>query len=142
MVRGMLKRELTLLHTKGPLADLAYLRPDQVPLRYPFSKALVYQLLNSGDIKSILIHKPGSIRGIRLISVAEIETFRARLAREQKDEGFTRVIPKEYNTGRRGRRTEPSATSHGQEAEPVPQVASSELKRRGRGRPRKVETAA
>jgi hypothetical protein len=61
---GMLQRELTLLHTKGPLADLAYLRPDQVPRRYPFSKAFTYHLLNRSEIKSILLHKPGSIRGI------------------------------------------------------------------------------
>lgn len=132
----MLKRELTLLQTQGPLADLAYLRPDQVPRRYPFSKALVYHLLNSGDIKSILIHKPGSVRGIRLISVASIEAYLARLAKEQQDAGFARAIPKEYNTGRRGRRsegTEQITTSQGQEAEPM---------RRGRGRPRKVEAAA
>jgi hypothetical protein len=124
----MLKSELT--PTKGPLADLAYLRPDQVPLRYPFSKALVYHLLNSGDIKSILIHKPGSVRGIRLVSVASIEAWLARLAKEQQGEGFTRAIAKEYNTGRRGRKALPEETK-----EP-PQV------RRGRGRPRKVEAAA
>jgi hypothetical protein len=126
----MLKRELTLLQTQGPLADLAYLRPDQVPRRFPFSKALVYHLLNSGDIKSILIHKPGSVRGIRLVSVASIEAWLARLAKEQQGEGFTRAIAKEYNTGRRGRKALPEETK-----EP-PQV------RRGRGRPRKVEAVA
>ena len=99
----MLKHELTLLHTQGPLADLAYLRPDQVPRRYPFSKALVYHLLNSGDIKSILLHKPGSVRGIRLVSVASIENFLAKLAKEQQDEGFIRAVAKEYNTGRKPR---------------------------------------
>ena len=125
----MLKRELTLFHTKGPLADLAYLRPDQVPRRFPFSKALVYQLLNSGDIKSILLHKPGSVRGVRLVSVASIENFLSKLAKEQQGEGFTRAVAKEFNTGRRGRRSKGT--------EPVPQVASSELKR-GRGRPRKA----
>jgi hypothetical protein len=30
---------------------------------------MVYQLLNSGAISSILIHKPGSVRGVRLVSV-------------------------------------------------------------------------
>jgi hypothetical protein len=123
----MLKSELT--PTKGPLADLAYLRPDQVPLRYPFSKALVYHLLNSGDIKSVLVHKPGSVRGARLISVASIEAWLARLAKEQQGEGFARAVAKEHNTGRRGGRSKGT--------EPVPQAASSELKR-GRGRPRKA----
>ena len=131
----MLKHELSQLQTQGPLADLAYLRPDQVPRRYPFSKALVYHLLNRGEIKSILLHKPGSVRGIRLVSVVSIENFLAKLAKEQQDEGFVRAIPKEYNTGRRGKRrggTEPSALSQSQEAEPM---------RRGRGRPRKVQAA-
>jgi hypothetical protein len=107
----MLKHELTLLHTQGPLADLAYLRPDQIPRRFPFSKALTYQLLNSGDIKSILIHKPGSIRGIRLVSVASIESFLAKLAKEQQGEGFARAVAKEYNTGRRGRKSKDTVSS-------------------------------
>ena len=101
----MLKTELTLLQTQGPLADLAYLRPDQVPRRYPFSKALSYHLLNRGEIKSILIHKPGSVRGIRLVSVASIEDFLAKLAKEQQGAGFTRAVAKEFNTGRRGKRS-------------------------------------
>jgi hypothetical protein len=134
----MLKRELqSILNASGrnPLADLAYLRPDQVPLRYPFSRALTYQLLNSGAIRSVSIPGPGGVRGIRLISVASIEAYLSRLAKEQQDAGFTRAVAKEFNTGRRGRRsggTEASTTSQGQEAE---------LKRRGRGRPRKEEQA-
>jgi hypothetical protein len=130
----MLKHELTnLLHTQGPLADLAYLRPDQVPRRYPFSKALVYHLLNSGDIKSILVHKPNSIRGIRLVSVASIEAYLARLAKEQRNEEFIPAVAREKITGRRGKRggdTEriADAINHKEDA-PV---------RRGRGRPRKV----
>jgi hypothetical protein len=128
---AMLKRELTLLHTKGPLADLAYLRPDQVPRRYPFSKALVYYLLNRGEIKSILLHKPGSVRGIRLISVASIEAYLARLAKEQQEQGFTRAIPKEYNTGRKPR-------SSGGPVAPANNINTpGGLSRRGRGRPRK-----
>jgi hypothetical protein len=56
---------------------------------------MVYQLFNSGAISSILIHKPGSVRGVRL----------AKLAKEQKDEGFVRAVAKEYNTGRKPRLT-------------------------------------
>jgi hypothetical protein len=125
----MLKSEL---HTKGPLADLVYLRPDQVPLRYPFSKAVTYQLLNLDAFKSVLVHKPGSVRGIRLISVASIEAYLARLAKEQQGEGFTRAVAKEFNTGRRGRKSKDTVSSH----EPL-----TEQKTKKRGRPRK-ETAA
>jgi hypothetical protein len=108
----MLKNELSNLHTKGPLADMAYLRPDQVPFRYPFSKPLTYHLLNRGEIKSVLIHKPGSRRGIRLVSVASIEAYLARLAQEQQDEGFIPVVAREYNTGRRGRKSKDAVSSH------------------------------
>jgi hypothetical protein len=128
----MLKDELTNLHTQGPLADLAYLRPDQVRRRYPFSRALLYQLLNSGDIKSILIRKRGSIRGIRLVSVASIEAYLARLAHEQRNKGFTPAVAKELITGRRskaGGDTERIADAKSQK-EGAPE-------RRGRGRPRK-----
>jgi hypothetical protein len=145
----MLKRELEALLSaqkqNNPLADLKFLKPVQVPKVYPISRARLYQVLADGSIKSILLRQKHSIRGSRLISVASIEAYLARLAKEQQDAGFTRAIPKEYNTGRRGKRsggTERNALSQSQEAEPVPQVASSELKRRGRGRPRKVETAA
>ena len=135
----MLKRELEALLSaqkqNNPLADLKFLRPVQVPKVYPISRARLYQLLADGSIKSILLRQKHSIRGSRLISVASIEAYLARLAKEQKDEVFIPVVAREHNTGRRGRRregTEPSALS--QEAEPIPQVASSELKRRGRGR--------
>ena len=129
----MLKKELTnLLHTHGPLADLAYLRPDQVPRRFPFSKALTYQLLNSGAIKSVLVHKPGSVRGVRLVSVASIENFLAKLAKEQQGEGFARAVAKEFNTGRRGRKSKDTVSS---------QESYSEQKAR-RGRPRKEAVAA
>jgi hypothetical protein len=133
----MLKRELEALLSaqkqNNPLADLKFLRPVQVPKVYPISRARLYQLLADGSIKSILLRQKHSIRGSRLISVASIEAYLARLAKEQKDEGFIPVVAREHNTGRRGRRsggTEQITTSQGQEAE---------LKRRGRGRPRKVE---
>jgi hypothetical protein len=135
----MLKSELKALlnaEARSPIADLKYLRVSQVPRRYPISRALLYQWLNDGKIKSVLIPGPGGVRGIRFILASSIEDFLERLAEEQKDESFTPAVAREYNTGRRGRRsggTEPNATSQGQEAE---------SKRRGRGRPRKVEAAA
>ena len=88
----MLKRELqSLLNAEGrsPLADLKYLRVSQVPRRYPISRALLYQWLNDGKIKSVLIPGPGGIRGVRFILASSIEDFLERLAEEQKDEGFS-----------------------------------------------------
>jgi hypothetical protein len=118
----MLKSEFKALlnaEARSPIADMTYLRPDQVPLRYPFSRALVYQWLNDGKIKSVLIPGPGGVRGIRLISVASIEAYLARLAKEQQNEGFIPAVAKEYNTGRK----------------PRPQSATTEQKARKRGRP-------
>jgi hypothetical protein len=129
----MLKRELEALLSaqkqNNPLADLKFLRPVQVPKVYPISRARLYQLLADGSIKSILLRQKHSIRGSRLISVASIEAYFARLAREQRSEEFIPAVAPEKITGRRGKKggdTEKIAIS--QEAEPA---------RRGRGRPRK-----
>ena len=135
----MLKSELKALlnaEARSPIADLKYLRVSQVPRRYPISRALLYQWLNDGKIKSVLIPGPGGIRGIRFILASSIEDFLERLAREQRNEKFIPAVARELITGRRGKRsrgTERSATSQSQEAE---------LKRRGRGRPRKEVVAA
>ena len=131
----MLKSELqSILNASGrsPLADLAYLRPDQVPLRYPFSRALTYELLNAGKIRSVLIPGPSGVQGIRLVSVASIEAFLIRLAEEKKDESFTPAVAREYNTGRRGRKALPGSSPLSQETKEPSRSAS-----RGRGRPRK-----
>jgi len=96
---------------------------------YLWDITLVSQLLNSGDIKSILVRKRGSVRGIRLVSVASIEAYLARLAKEQKDEGFARVVAKEFNKGRSPR--------------PKPVLASTGQKGNGKsGRPRKEGVVA
>jgi hypothetical protein len=90
----MLKHEKIELinHTHGPVGELAYLRPNQVSRKYPFSRALVYELLASGDIESFCLRKPGKVRGIRLIPVGNIEAYLAKLAAEQKDEKLLAVV--------------------------------------------------
>jgi hypothetical protein len=92
----MLKHEkIKFNHTHGPVGELAYLRPAQVPRRYPFSRATVYTLLGSGEIKSISLRKPGNVRGIRLIPVSSIEGYLAKLAAQQKNEELIPAITKE-----------------------------------------------
>lgn len=54
-------------------------RPSQVPRVYAFSRAKVYELLNSGDFKSV------RMGATRLVSVASIDNYLARLAKEQTD---------------------------------------------------------
>ena len=89
----MLKNELESrpqAETHGPLSELKYLRPAQVPRRYPFSRSILYELLAAGKIESVSVRKPGGVRGIRLVSVASIEAFLAKLVAEQKDEKLCR----------------------------------------------------
>jgi hypothetical protein len=131
----MLKtEEQALLNAEShkPLEQMAYLKPDQVCLRYPFSRALVYELLNSGDFQSVLVHKSGSTRGIRLISVASIERYLAKLAQEQHNKKFTPVVPAKLISGRPGKRHKEQAPT------PTPTPATTPTPRRGRRRPRKV----
>jgi hypothetical protein len=108
----------------------------QVPKVYPISRARLYQLLADGSIRSILLRQKHSIRGIRLISVASIEAYLAKLAHEQRNEEFVPAVAKELITGRRGKKggdTEriADAKSHKEEDGAEPSV------RHGRGRPRK-----
>lgn len=88
----MLKQELQSLleaDKNRALGSLKYLRPNQVPRVYPLSRATVYKLLGQGVIKSI------QVGHARLISVASIENYLARLAREQEDKGFEPCIVKD-----------------------------------------------
>ena len=94
----MLKNELESrpqAEAHGPLSELKYLRPAQVPRRYPFSRSILYELLGAGKIESVSVRKPGGVRGIRLVSVASIEAFLAKLVAEQKDEKLLPVVTRE-----------------------------------------------
>jgi hypothetical protein len=75
-----------------PLRDMRYLKPVQVPKVYPISRATVYELLASGDIKSVLLKKKHGLRGTRLIDVQSIENFLSKLAKEQAGEAFRPCI--------------------------------------------------
>jgi hypothetical protein len=109
-----LEGEDALQHNGEPdgIGGLAHLRPGQVSRVYPISRALTYHLLNRGEIKSVLIHKPGSIRGIRLVSVASIEAYLTKLAEEQRDEKFVPVVAKEKITGRGSKRSGTEGKRH------------------------------
>ena len=68
----------------------------QVPRRYPFSRSLLYQLLAAGKIESIFDAKARwRAGGIRLVSVASIQSYLARLARQQRTESLQPFIARE-----------------------------------------------
>jgi hypothetical protein len=75
----MIKSEFkTHIAATGPLKDMRYLKPSQVPRVYPISRTRLYELLNQGHVKSV------KLGGARLVSVDSIEAFLARLAKEQE----------------------------------------------------------
>lgn len=102
----MLRTELeSYLSTGKPLRDMRYLKPVQVPLCYPISRATVYELLASGDIKSVLLKKKHGLRVTRLIDVQSIEDFLSKLAKEQEGKAFVPCIAEQDRPSSAGRRT-------------------------------------
>ena len=93
----MIKTEFkTHIAATGPLKDMRYLKPSQVPRVYPISHARLYELLNQGHIKSF------KLGGARLIPIDSIEAFLARLTKEQEGKPMppTNVVKAAANTKR------------------------------------------
>jgi hypothetical protein len=124
VVNPMLRSEF-----ESHVATMRYVRPRQVRQLYPISNASLYELLNSGAVKSV------RVAGARWVDVASFEAYVRKLADEQLGQAMplTNVAKaKEKITGRRGKGGgDTEQISASQKAEPV---------RRGRGRPRKVRT--
>jgi hypothetical protein len=57
------------------VSELEYLRPAQVSMRFPISRARVYELVAQGKIKSHVLRKVGNVRGARLISVESLRAY-------------------------------------------------------------------
>ena len=68
-----------------PHVAVAPLKPEWVrlPAAVEYSgigRSSLYQRIASGEIRSALIRKPGNVRGIRVVSVASLDAFVARMA--------------------------------------------------------------
>ena len=50
----------------------------------PFSRAVSYQLINSGAIASVLLKLPNSKRGLRLVDADALDRFLEELSAKQK----------------------------------------------------------
>ena len=57
------------------VAELEYLRPGQVPRRFPISRSRIYELIAEGKIKSHVLRRNGNLHGPRLISVESIRNY-------------------------------------------------------------------
>ena len=51
-----------------------YIRPAQAP-RYGVSRSTAYNWMNDGLIKSVVVRRPGNVRGTRLISVESLKAL-------------------------------------------------------------------
>ena len=61
-----------------------WIRPSQITVVFGISRSLGYELLSSGKIRSVVLRKPGNIRGCRLISADSIRAYLSQLAAEQE----------------------------------------------------------
>ena len=55
--------------------DAEWLRPGDVRNRFGIGRAKVYQLINSGKIRSVCIREPHKAFGMRLINAQSIRDF-------------------------------------------------------------------
>ena len=71
--------------TRDPIVQQPeWIRPSQIPIVFGISRSVGYELLSAKKIKSVVLRKPGNIRGCRLISVDSIRAYLSQLAAEQE----------------------------------------------------------
>jgi hypothetical protein len=58
----------------------------------PFSRAVVYQLINSGAVASVLLQLPNSKKGMRLIDMDSLDRYLESLATQQKTQEVTATV--------------------------------------------------
>ena len=63
-------------NTNGPLAPKArWLRIPDVEAQFGLKVRIVYELLNSGRVKSAVCKLPGNSRGVRLVSAESLDRY-------------------------------------------------------------------
>ncbi|MGA8655118.1 MAG: hypothetical protein WB586_03145 [Chthoniobacterales bacterium] len=71
----MLKNEIVIERDPEPALRPRWLRISTVLKVYSLSTVRLYQLLNAGELKSIVIKDRGKKRGIRLINAESLEEY-------------------------------------------------------------------
>lgn len=66
--------------------------PGQAEPLSGLRRNVVYDLLRSGKVRSVLIRKPGAVRGVRLIETASLLGYLRQLADEQNDDGGNKTL--------------------------------------------------
>jgi hypothetical protein len=63
-------------NTDMPSIEPAYMRPADAP-RFGLSRSSIYNLIRDGVIKTVVVRRPGNVRGARLICVESLRQYLA-----------------------------------------------------------------
>jgi hypothetical protein len=86
-------RDLTnLINRRG---GRRYGKPNTVVAIYDFPRYRLFECIKRGDFRSVLIKRPGTKRGLRLIDLDSLETFLNRFATGGEENGLVEVIGQE-----------------------------------------------
>ena len=72
-----------MLNERGRAGRMRWLDVDDVPL----GRAVVYKMIRSGQLQSVLVNWPGSKRGRRLIDGDSLDSYLEDLAAKQLQDG-------------------------------------------------------
>jgi hypothetical protein len=60
-----------------------FLRVHDIKAIYGITDTGIYRLISAGLIKTVDVRRPGCSRGVRLVDVASLDAYLAKLAEEQ-----------------------------------------------------------
>ena len=62
--------------TTAPIASgVEWVRPSDVRQRFGLGKSLLYQLIASGEVRSVSLRRKGKATGMRLVSAASLNAY-------------------------------------------------------------------
>jgi hypothetical protein len=73
----------SMLNERGRAGRMRWIDVDDVPL----GRAVVYKMIRSGQLQSVLVNWPGSKRGRRLIDGDSLDAYLEELSAKQLQEG-------------------------------------------------------
>ena len=65
-----------------------WIRIDEATRRYSISRSGLYEMVNDGTIKSVVLKKKRNVRGIRLLSTSSIDAMLESLSHESNSNPY------------------------------------------------------
>jgi hypothetical protein len=76
-----------MMQTRDPISGrVEWIRPSQMPVIFGISRSIGYELLAAKKIQSVVLRKPGNLRGCRLINADSIRAYLSGLGDTQEPE--------------------------------------------------------